>query len=101
MAITIADKIKATCIKATIYSHNLYQIFTYVKNKEYALRNTSYAVSGMLLYAKTTTEEPIKQTYQMCGNHISVGTLDLNCHHSEIATQLNEIVYEHLGFRRS
>lgn len=76
--------------KATIYSHNLYQIFAYVKNYELGADNNE--VSGMLLYAQTATEEPINETYRMSGNKISVCTLDLGCHHTEIARQLNEIV---------
>lgn len=37
----------------TLHSGNLYQIFTYVKNKEIALSAQPHKVSGMLLYAKT------------------------------------------------
>ncbi len=42
--------------KHTLHSANLYQIFTYVKNKEYELREKEHTVSGMLLYAKTDEE---------------------------------------------
>ena len=42
--------------KHTLHSGNLYQIFTYVKNKEYELREKNHTVSGMLLYAKTDEE---------------------------------------------
>lgn len=75
----------------TLHSNNLYQIFTYVKNK--AAEGTD--VSGMLLYAKT--DEPIipDNEYQMSGNKISVKTLDLNLEFSEIAAQLNRIVEQH------
>lgn len=38
----------------TIHSHNIYQIFTYVKNKEVEVDNE---VSGMLLYARTNEKE--------------------------------------------
>lgn len=81
--------------KGTIHSNNLYQIFTYVKN--YELDTESCEVSGMLLYARTVTEEPIKETYRMSGNKISVCTLDLGCHHTEIAKQLNEIARSHFA----
>lgn len=37
----------------TLHSNNLYQIFTYVKNKEFELRKLEHTVSGMLLYAQT------------------------------------------------
>lgn len=76
----------------TLHSGNLYQIFTYVKNKEAALNGTDHKVAGMLLYAKT--DEPLipDHVYQMSGNQISIKTLDLNREFSEIATQLNRIV---------
>lgn len=81
--------------KATIHSGNLYQMFTYVKNYEFA--TDANVVSGMLLYARTAIEEPIKETYRMSGNKISVCTLDLGCHHTEIARQLNEIPRSHFA----
>ncbi|MEG2799961.1 MAG: 5-methylcytosine-specific restriction endonuclease system specificity protein McrC, partial [Erysipelotrichaceae bacterium] len=37
----------------TLHSGNLYQIFTYVKNKEVEVRSQQHEVAGMLLYAKT------------------------------------------------
>lgn len=83
--------------RRTIHSHNLYQIFAYVKNKEAELNGTSYTVSGMLLYAQTDADEPLNHKYLMSGNRISVVSLDLNCHHSQIAGQLNTIVQEHFG----
>ena len=78
----------------TLHSGNLYQIFTYVKNKEADMGDTLHDVSGMLLYART--DEPVQpdKTYQMSGNKISVRTLDLNCEFSEIAKQLDEIAIE-------
>lgn len=79
----------------TIHSNNLYQIFTYVKNKEIQMRNVHHNVSGMLLYARTDEENQPDNTYQMSGNRISVKTLDLNCDFSEIAAQLNEIAEEY------
>ena len=80
-----------------IHSHNLYQIFTYVKNKSYQLREHS-EVSGMLLYAQTDDEIQPNNTYMMSGNKISVRTLDLNCEFAEIAAQLNKIVDDHFEF---
>ena len=76
----------------TLHSNNLYQIFTYVKNKEAALAEVPHEVSGMLLYAKTDETLQPNNTYQMSGNRISVQTLDLNCAFSDIAAQLNRIV---------
>lgn len=80
-----------------IHSHNLYQIFTYVKNKSYQLKDHS-EVSGMLLYAQTDDEIQPNNTYMMSGNKISVRTLDLNCEFAEIAVQLNKIVDDHFEF---
>lgn len=79
-----------------IHSHNLYQIFTYVKNKSYQLKDNS-DVSGMLLYAQTDDEIQPNNTYMMSGNKISVKTLDLNCEFSEISSQLNRIVSDYFG----
>lgn len=79
----------------TLHSGNLYQIFTYVKNKEAALSDTPHVVSGMLLYARTDEASQPNNTYKMSGNNISVRTLDLNCEFSEIKKQLNLIVKEH------
>ena len=76
----------------TLHSGNLYQIFTYVKNKKAELADTSHEVSGMLLYARADEAIQPDYTYMMSGNKISVRTLDLNCEFSEIAKQLNEIV---------
>ena len=53
--------------KATVHSANLYQIFTYVKNKQEELK-------------------------EMSGNQISVKTLDLNCGFDKIRTQLDRIM---------
>lgn len=79
----------------TIHSGNLYQIFTYVKNKDAEFRNQSHTVSGMLLYAATDEVIHPDNVYQMNGNKISIRTLDLNQDFSKIATQLNAIVDEH------
>lgn len=81
----------------TLHSSNLYQIFTYVKNKEIELAGTEHQVSGMLLYAKTDEELVPDNVYHMSGNRISVGTLDLGQDFHKIAAQLNEIVEDHFG----
>lgn len=79
----------------TFHSANLYQIFTYVKNKDTEFGDNAHTVSGMLLYAATDEAVQPDNVYQMSGNQISVRTLDLNCDFSEIASQLNAIVEEH------
>ena len=78
--------------KATVHSANLYQIFTYVKNKQEELKDRQVTVSGMLLYAKTDEQIIPDNTYQMSGNQISVKTLDLNCEFDEIREQLDSII---------
>lgn len=80
-----------------LYSGNLYQIFTYVKNKDYEMGNGEHSVSGMLLYAKTDENLQPDNSYHMSGNKISVCTLDLNLEFSEIAKQLDDIAAEHFG----
>ena len=74
----------------TIQSANLYQIFTYVKNRQELEGNKS--VSGMLLYAGTTEGSQPHHQYSMSGNRITVRTLDLNCNYTEIAQQLDHII---------
>lgn len=73
------------------HSSNLYQIFTYVKNKELELQEKRYEISGMLLYARTTSEIQPDSDYVMSGNKISVKTLDLNQEFSVIQKQLDDI----------
>lgn len=76
----------------TIHSGNLYQIFTYVKNKEVELTKRPHEVAGMLLYAKTDELVLPSNEYSMSGNKIIVKTLDLNCDFSTITSQLDSIV---------
>lgn len=76
----------------SLHSNNLYQIFTYVKNKDEEFKEQPHEVAGMLLYARTDETIQPDNEYQMSGNKISVKTLDLNCEFSVITTQLNAIV---------
>lgn len=78
----------------TIHSNNMYQIFSYVKNKDI---NHSGNVSGILLYAKTGEAITPNNTYFIDGNKISVKTLDLDNDFAGIRQQLNKIVEEWLG----
>ncbi len=75
----------------SIHSNNIYQIFAYVKNKEYALKGKPHKVSGMLLYAKTDEEKQPDAQYLLSGNKISVKTLDLNCEFDKLKEQLDQI----------
>ena len=79
----------------TLHSNNLYQIFTYVKNKA----TKGGEVSGMLLYAKTDEKTYPNNEYQMSGNKITVRTLDLNCEFENIAAQLDEIAKKHFELK--
>ena len=81
----------------TVHSGNLYQIFTYVKNREYAFDDAEHTVSGMLLYARTEEEIQPNQTYSMHGSQISVRTLDLTGPFEEISGTLDQIAEIHFG----
>lgn len=108
--VTLEYKNKILIIDAKFYSHNtlknfdknihrtgnLYQIFTYVKNKEIELQGKDVEVSGMLLYAKTSESIQPDSEYVMSGNKISVKTLDLNQEFSCIQNQLDKIVDDYL-----
>lgn len=83
--------------KRSLISHNLYQIFTYVKNYAYSFSGNKNQVSGMLLYAKTDEELQPDNVYQMHGNQISVKTLDLNREFGELKQQLDRIVESHFA----
>lgn len=83
--------------RLTAYSSNLYQIFTYVKNKEGELSDKPHErVSGMLLYAQTDTEGAFEKEYRMSGNRINVRTLDLSGDFSSIRAQLDSIADKYL-----
>lgn len=82
---------------STLHSANLYQIFTYVKNKSAEYRDRQHEVAGMLLYAHTDEAIQPDSTYQMSGSRISVATLDLNQEFPLIAAQLSSIVRDYFG----
>ena len=82
------------------HSGNLYQIFTYVKNKA-AMKANPQSVSGLLLYAGTDEEITPNQTYSMSGNRIGAETLDLNQHFSGIKAHLDRIVMDYFGIERT
>ena len=78
-----------------IHSGNLYQIFTYVKNKDASYRDHEHQVSGMLLYAATDEDIQPSQTYQMSGNQIEIKTLDLDTDFECIRKQLDRIIEDY------
>lgn len=76
----------------SFHSGNLYQIFTYVKNKAAEVKSSDLEVSGMLLYAKTNENiTPNNNTYSMSGNQVTIHSLDLNRNFAEIKNELNDI----------
>lgn len=83
--------------KHTLHSGNVYQIFTYVKNKEAELADRPHEVSGMLLYAKSDEDIYPENEYWMSGNRIEVRTLNLDGDFSMIKAQLDGIVQKYLG----
>lgn len=108
--VTLEYENKILIIDAKFYSHNtsqnyeknihhtgnLYQIFTYVKNKEVELQGKDIEVSGMLLYARTNDDIQPDSDYVMSGSKISVKNLDLNQEFSEIKYQLDKLILEYL-----
>ena len=82
--------------KNTLHSGNIYQIFTYVKNKEAELAGQPHEVSGMLLYAKTDEDTYPEHEYRMSGNKIEVRVLNLDCDFGLIKSQLDGIAKKYL-----
>lgn len=80
---------------STIRSNHLYQIYTYVKNKDIS---HSGNVNGILLYAKTDEEFLPNNNYLIDGNRISVKTLDLDKDFTYIRKQLDNIIDEWLNY---
>ena len=80
--------------RETFHSHNLYQIFAYVKNED---KMSTGDVSGMLLYAKTEESITPDAQFTICGNRFGVKTLDLNRTFEGIAEQLDFIVSSYFG----
>lgn len=77
----------------SLHSGNLYQIFTYVKNRD---TSNSGNVSGILLYAKTDEEITPDYDYSLSGNRISVKTLDLGIDFINIKYQLDLLAEKYL-----
>ena len=78
----------------TYWSHNLYQIFTYVKNMD---KKKTGNVSGILLYAKTDEAVTPNQDYLLGDNRIGAFTLDLSGPWEDIKFQLDELTKEYLN----
>jgi len=74
--------------KKTYHSHNLYQIYAYVKNADQAKDGS---VSGMILYAKTDEDITPDSESVIGGNGIGVKTLDLSQNFARIRSQLDNV----------
>ena len=83
--------------KRTVHSANLYQIFTYVKNKTLQAGFTDHEVSGLLLYARTAEEIQPDGDFSMSGNKISVKTLNLDQPFEIISKHLDNVVKKQFG----
>lgn len=77
---------------------NLYQIFSYVKNKDLELKRNDVEVNGMLLYARTNQTIQPDSDYVIDGNKISVKNLDLYQEFDIIKNQLDKIVVEYFDY---
>lgn len=79
---------------STLHSHNLYQIFTYVKNLD---KDNTGNISGILLYAQT--QEEIAPNCLVCigDNRFGARTLNLNCKFEDICEQLDDIAEMFFG----
>ncbi|MBR2260034.1 MAG: 5-methylcytosine-specific restriction endonuclease system specificity protein McrC [Blautia sp.] len=92
-----AHSLQSQYDKKTVHSGNIYQIFTYVKNKEAELAGRPHEVSGMLLYARTDEEVYPEQKYHMTGNTVVVRTLNLDQDFSGIRAVLDGIAEQFFG----
>lgn len=79
----------------TVHSANLYQLFTYVKNK--AVSEPHRDVAGMLLYARTDLLIQPDSDWLIGGNRFQAQALDLGQDFAGITTQLDGIVEDHFG----
>ena len=85
--------------KHSLHSGNLYQIFTYVKNKEAELADSPHEVSGMKINTKTDEDIYPENAYRMSGNRIEVRTLNLDGDFDSIRKQLDGIAEKYFGIK--
>ncbi len=74
--------------KATYHSNNMYQLLSYIKNKEVEVGGK---VGGILLYAKTQEDIVPNQEFEILGNYYSLRTLDLNQDFNFITNTLDSL----------
>ncbi len=83
------DSLKEHFDKDLFNSMNLYQIYSYVKNKD---KDKVGNVLGMLLYAKTDKDELGWTQVNMDGNYLVITDLDLNSDFRIIEEKLGDII---------
>ena len=79
----------------TVHSGNLYQIFTYMKNRE--VSDPSHQIAGMLLHAQADHAVQPDANWRIHGNQILVQTLDLGQDFPAISNQFDKIVCSHFN----
>ena len=70
---------------------NRNQIYSYVMHEASDPRQSGREVAGMLLYAQTAVDPPIRETWIETGHRFHVRTLDLDRDFTEIAAQLDDV----------
>ena len=70
---------------------NRNQIYGYVMHEAHDPRQRGREVEGMLLYAQTTVDPPLRETWIETGHRFHVRTLDLDQDFTGIASRLDEI----------
>ena len=74
-----------------VLSQNLYQFFSYVRNKDAGFAGEPHEVAGMPLYARTRQCLQPDVTYRMGGNAITVTTLDMSEEFFAISVRLDGV----------
>ena len=74
-----------------IHSTNLYQLFSYLKNKE---KDPGWEnCEGILLYP--TVQESYDFNYTLAGHKVRIYTLNLNQHWTKISEELKQLVNDY------
>ena len=96
------ENMQARFDKKTVRSSNIYQIFTYVTNKDEELKKSgsNYSVSGLILYAMTDDVVQPNMKTSMGGKSIAAHTLDLNTDWAVIQGQLDNVIKEYFGLSK-
>ena len=74
--------------KVSYHNNNMYQLLSYIKNKEAEVGGT---VGGVLLYAKTQETVVPNQEFEILGNYYALKNLDLNQDFKSITNTLDAL----------